>query len=220
MGSIAPPMDANVQKNEAKEITVLVTGFGPFGTNKINPSHLIASSLPSRFRFSDAVTADDDSHDNDNDNITVKIITASPIPVNYHTVRHIVPPLLFPHPHEKVAAVTAAVTRSYPPLILPPTTPPFADLLSPAVVEEEEEDDVAGERGRFDYILHIGMAAPREYYTMETCAHRDRYVARDEGGETMEGDTLWRDGYKAPEILRPGFDVEDVWRRWKEGLLV
>lgn len=64
------------------------------------------------------------------------------------------------------------------------------------------------------------MAAPREYFTMETCAHRDRYLGKDETGETMEGDTLWRDEYKAPEILRPGFDAEDVWRRWKSELAV
>ena len=81
-------------------------------------------------------------------------------------------------------------------------------------------DSAADDKPRFDYILHIGMAAPREYFTMETCAHRDRYLGKDESGETMEGDTLWRDEYKAPELLRPGFDAEDVWRRWKSELAV
>ncbi|KAL8809911.1 MAG: hypothetical protein Q9200_003012 [Gallowayella weberi] len=210
MGSITAPItdaDAAQKNKNHNEIT-------PFGKNKINPSHLIASSLPSSFGVN--VTDDDD----DNDNVTVKIITASPIPVLYRTVRHVVPRLLFPQPHKN--AVTAAVTRSYPPSVPPPTAP-FADLLSLPAVDEDDDDGsadiVAGQRRPFDFILHIGMAAPREFYTMETCAHRDRYIARDEGGETMEGDTLWRDGYKAPEILRPGFDVEDVWRRWKEGLM-
>lgn len=64
------------------------------------------------------------------------------------------------------------------------------------------------------------MAAPRKYYTMETCAHRDGYVARDEAGANLEGDTFWRDEYKAPEVLRSGFDIEDVWRRWKSELMV
>lgn len=73
---------------------------------------------------------------------------------------------------------------------------------------------------RFDFVLHIGMAAPRKYYTMETCAHRDGYVAKDEAKESFEHDTFWRDEYKAPEVLRPGFDVDDVWRRWKSELMV
>ncbi|KAL8860426.1 MAG: hypothetical protein Q9178_003085 [Gyalolechia marmorata] len=169
------------------QVTVLVTGFGSFGNNRINPSHLIVNSLPFSF------TA--------NDLPNIKIIKASPVPVHYRTVRDVVPRLLFAQPHERAAAVA---TRSYPPSI-PPTS--FEDLLATNLPE--------GDKPRFDFILHIGMAAPREYFTMETCAHRDRYLGKDEAGETMEGDTLWRDEYKAPEILRPGFDTDDVWRRWK-----
>lgn len=54
---------------------------------------------------------------------------------------------------------------------------------------------------------------------METRAHRDGYVAKDQAGETMENDTLWSDGYKSPEILKPAFDTDDVWRRWKSELM-
>ncbi|KAI4247491.1 MAG: hypothetical protein L6R40_001439 [Gallowayella cf. fulva] len=176
-------------ESKVDEITVLVTGFGPFGNNKINPSHLIASSLPSSF------TADRLPN--------IKIIKASPIPVHYQTVRDVIPRLLFSQPHEKVA-----VRRSYPPNI---PTLPFEDLLA--------ADAVADGNPRFDFVLHIGMAAPREYFTMEMCAHRDKYFARDEAGETMEGDTLWRDGYYAPEILRSGLDTEDVWKRWRSELM-
>ncbi|CAO1597286.1 hypothetical protein XANCAGTX0491_001103 [Xanthoria calcicola] len=171
------------------ELTVLVTGFGAFGNNGINPSHLIANSLPSSF------TADHLPN--------IKIVKASPIPVHYRTVRDVVPRLLFPQPPGKVA-----MTRSYPPSI---PTSLFQDL--PPV------DPTAEDKPRFDFVLHIGMAAPREYFTMETCAHRDRYLGKDEAGETMEADTLWRDEYKAPEILRPGFDAEDVWKRWKSDLM-
>lgn len=35
----------------------------------------------------------------------------------------------------------------------------------------------------------------------------------------MADDTLWKDTYKSPEILHPSFDTEDVWRRWKAGLM-
>ncbi|KAL9037884.1 MAG: hypothetical protein Q9180_003468, partial [Flavoplaca navasiana] len=173
-------------KTEA--VTVLVTGFGPFGNNHINPSHLIANSLPSSF------TA--------NGLPNIRIITASPIPVHYRTVRDVVPRFLFPKSQEKVA-----MKRSYPP-----------DIPSSLFQTVLGADSAADDTPRFDYILHIGMAAPREYFTMETCAHRDRYLGKDETGETMEGDTLWRDEYKAPDLLRPGFDAEDVWRRWKSEL--
>ncbi|KAL8675070.1 MAG: hypothetical protein Q9168_000553 [Polycauliona sp. 1 TL-2023] len=173
---------------ETEELKVLVTGFGSFGNNHINPSHLIANSLPSSF------TADNLP--------AIKIITASPIPVHYRTVRDVVPRFLFPQPHQK-----AAMTRSYPPHV-PKLV--FDDLLV--------ADPAAEDKPRFDYILHIGMAAPREYFTMETRAHRDRYLGKDASGETVEGDTLWRDEYKAPDILKPGFDTEDVWRRWKSEL--
>lgn len=81
-------------------------------------------------------------------------------------------------------------------------------------------DATADSQPRFDFILHIGMAAPRKYFTMETCAHRDGYVAKDEAGKTLEGDTYWHDNYKSPKELRPGFDVDDVWRRWKSELMV
>lgn len=101
------------------------------------------------------------------------------------------------------------MTRSYPPSI---PTSLFQDL--------PHADSAAEDKPRFDFVLHIGMAAPREYFTMETCAHRDRYLGKDEAEETMEADTLWRDEYKAPEILRPGFDAEDVWKRWKSDLMV
>ncbi|KAL8643619.1 MAG: hypothetical protein Q9226_008236, partial [Calogaya cf. arnoldii] len=159
-----------------------------FGNNHINPSHLIANTLPSSF------TAENLPN--------IKIIKASPIPVHYRTVRDVVPRFLFPQPQDKTT-----VTRSYPPRI---PTSLFQDLLDAGPMMED--------RPRFDFVLHIGMAAPREYFTMETCAHRDRYLGKDEAGETMEGDTLWRDVYKAPEILRPGFDAEDVWRRWQSEL--
>lgn len=35
----------------------------------------------------------------------------------------------------------------------------------------------------------------------------------------MEGDTFWRIEHKAPERLHTSFDFEDVWRRWKSGLM-
>ncbi|KAI4173294.1 MAG: hypothetical protein LQ343_003005 [Gyalolechia ehrenbergii] len=156
-----------------------------FGNNSINPSHLIASTLPSSFT-SGALP-------------NIKIIEASPIPVEYRLIRHVIPRFLFIQ-----TPAQAAVDSNR--LALPFRDSPLAD-------------PTAEGKPRFDFVLHIGMAAPRKYYTMETCAHRDGYMARDEAGESLEGDTFWRDEYKAPEILRPGFDADDVWRRWKSELM-
>ena len=73
---------------------------------------------------------------------------------------------------------------------------------------------------RFDIVLNIGLAPGRKYYSMETCAHRDGYVKKDIHGETMEGDTFWRDVYNAPPVLQPTLDIPDIWRRWKQALLL
>ena len=72
----------------------------------------------------------------------------------------------------------------------------------------------------YDIVLHIGMASGRDYYTLETLAHRDNYTKKDVDGETMEDDLLWQREYKSPEILHTSFDTEDVWRRWKGALTV
>jgi hypothetical protein len=63
------------------------------------------------------------------------------------------------------------------------------------------------------------MAAPRPYYTLETRAHRDGYFMPDVDGKTMLGDQVWAD-IGAPEVLKTGFDTDDVWRRWKNAVWV
>ena len=76
------------------------------------------------------------------------------------------------------------------------------------------------DRQKFDVVLNIGLAPGRKHYSIESYAHRDDYVQRDVKGETMEGDTYWRDTYNSPLVLEPSFDVADVWRRWKQALLL
>ncbi|KAI9720580.1 MAG: hypothetical protein M1812_002760 [Candelaria pacifica] len=81
---------------------------------------------------------------------------------------------------------------------------------------------------KIDFVLHIGMAAGRSFYTMETRAHRDGYTLRDvDGKEDEEGSEIEDDGKKkegvweregCPAILETGFESEDVWRRWKNEL--
>jgi len=77
----------------------------------------------------------------------------------------------------------------------------------------------SNDKPNYDIILHIGLAHNRTFYTLETLAHRDGYNRKDINGDTMADDTLWNDVYKSAEILHSSFDTEDVWRRWKAGLM-
>ena len=207
MGSAGPSL-----ADGKEEVNVLVTGFGvrsppvlspkpfidkktfqPFGNNRINPSHLIASSLPSSFKTKELPT--------------INIVKASPIPVIYRTVRELVPKLSFPNASSSSAnAPSGAESGADHPAL------PFQDLLT--------ADTSAKNKPRYDFVLHIGMAPPRKFFTMETRAHRDGYKARDEDGETMEVDHFWASKYDAPGVLKTGFDTTDVWRRWKSELMV
>ncbi|KAJ5179835.1 hypothetical protein N7492_003045 [Penicillium capsulatum] len=71
------------------EVTVLITGFGPFKSNLINPSYLIASSLPSSFSFPDL------SKDISVAQRRISLhVHPSPVPVAYAAVRETLPVIL------------------------------------------------------------------------------------------------------------------------------
>lgn len=76
-----------------------------------------------------------------------------------------------------------------------------------------------GLKPKYNIVLNIGLAPGRNFYTLETLAHRDGYNKKDVDGKTLEGDTFWRKEYKAPETLHTTFDTGNVWRRWKSGLM-
>ena len=76
-----------------------------------------------------------------------------------------------------------------------------------------------GLKPKYDIVLNIGLAPGRTFYTLETLAHRDGYIKKDVDGQTLEGDTFWQREYKAPERLSTSFKTQDVWRRWKSGLV-
>ncbi|KAL9133509.1 MAG: hypothetical protein Q9175_005306, partial [Cornicularia normoerica] len=107
------------------------------------------------------------------------------------------PPIIL-HGHPRPITVSYAHVRE----IIP-------ELLFPKV----------GLKPRYDIVLNIGLAPGRNFYSLETLAHRDGYNQRDEDGRTMEGDTFWRIVLKAPERLHTSFDTYDVYRRWKSGLM-
>jgi pyrrolidone-carboxylate peptidase len=67
-----------------------------------------------------------------------------------------------------------------------------------------------------DYIFHIGMAAGRDHYALETRARRDGYVIKDvleQDGKTV-GENRWRE-LGLPEVLRVGWEGQDVLARWR-----
>lgn len=67
-----------------------------------------------------------------------------------------------------------------------------------------------------DYIMHIGMAGGRDYYTLETLARRDGYRIKDVDNQEglSEGEAEWRkDGL--PETIWTGWDEDDVLARWR-----
>lgn len=66
--------------------------------------------------------------------------------------------------------------------------------------------------------MHIGLADKRDFYTLETRAHREDYKRKDTNDEDMAGDTFWKDEYHSPEVLATSFDTEDVLKHWRAGL--
>ncbi|KAL9101783.1 MAG: hypothetical protein Q9163_003002 [Psora crenata] len=182
MGSLTQEPDG-----ELKEWNILVTGFGPFLDNYINPSFLIANTLPATYQLP---------------NLPQIVIHTYPHPieVSYQAVRTLIPRLLFPKPHSAFPA-------------------PASSGSSQNDVRTSTKTNAAKEKPNYDIVLNIGLAPGRKYYSFETCAHRDEYVKRDIYFRDMKDDTYWRDEYDAPELLKPSFDMADVWRRWKQSLL-
>lgn len=69
---------------------------------------------------------------------------------------------------------------------------------------------------KIDFMLHIGMATSRKFYSVERRGKRDGYVMRDVDGKllssTPEGKHEW-DGL--PKEILTDVNLEDVWRRWR-----
>ncbi|KAJ5779083.1 hypothetical protein N7457_006803 [Penicillium paradoxum] len=147
------PPQASVSPNE---ISVLITGFGPFKSNLVNASYLIASSLPSSFLFPSPK-----DHDSAPRRVSLHV-HPTPIPVAYATVKETLPLIL--------------------------------------------EEFAASHGGRRpDLVVHIGIAAPRQYYSVEILAHRDDYHITDIEGRPgyVDGEKRWKD-LGLPPILTPG----------------
>lgn len=73
----------------------------------------------------------------------------------------------------------------------------------------------------YDIILHIGLAAGRKFFTLERQSTRGPYWQKaDVLGQIFDQaatEKLWPSS-KFPDILKPTFDCEDVWLRWRDNV--
>ncbi|KAI9673911.1 MAG: hypothetical protein M1817_002117 [Caeruleum heppii] len=190
MASPAPEVPPKAKNHEYR---VLVTGFGPFhDLYPINPSFLIASSLPHKIQFQasgqsrPSVPRWDGPFDVDPREINISFLRLpNAIPVSYAAVQDLVP----------------------------------------AIYGVSEYDHL-------DFVIHIGMAGSRDFYTLEQRAHSYGYSKKDVEGRTIldgkvrfrrrtEGLEEWEGGNAdLPDVLETDVAVEDVWAKWKKRIPV
>jgi pyroglutamyl-peptidase len=187
------------QVESRDEVTVLVTGFGPFREGyPVNPAWEIARGLPAHLP---ALRAKDPEARQAPDLPAVRIqVHPAPVRVNYKTVRALVPTLW----ETKAEAETGTAQE---------------------VEQQEPASAAAAPAGRGpDIVIHIGMASPGAVYQIERRGHRTGYHAPDVDGERLEdefGDDATRHGpawpwYGLPDELETDLDVPDVWTRWRQ----
>ncbi|KAJ5884562.1 Peptidase C15 pyroglutamyl peptidase I [Penicillium tannophilum] len=155
MGDYGPASNHSTEPSlaTAPDISVLITGFGPFKTNLVNASSLIAKSLPGSFTFPGPGPTD---------RRVILHVHPDPIPVAYSSVRESLPVIL-------------------------------SDFAT------------ANQGRRPDLVIHIGIASPRLYYSVEHLAHRDDYNITDIDGRSgyEDGEKRWKE-LGLPPILCPG----------------
>ncbi|KAL4867306.1 hypothetical protein BDV12DRAFT_122875 [Aspergillus spectabilis] len=150
------PRELSSSPPDPEEISVLVTGFGPFKSNLVNASYLIASSLPP------TLSLPTDTSDGLSTTRRVAIhVHPSPISVEYSAVRTTIPAIM--------------------------------------------EDHVKTHGRQPDIVIHVGIAATRNYYSVESKAHRDAYYMPDNLGRAgyEDGEKLWRE-WTLPHVLKAG----------------
>lgn len=201
-----PTPEEEQQLQQIREIHVLVTGFGPFKSFNINPSWLIASSLPSEL---------------------------SPLPPPESEPKDPTPQTTPIHPHYP-SSLLRNQSNQEESTLRPPTTAPYKiiihtypdpvrvaytptatlipSLLTPAAATTPEQR-------HYDYVFHIGLAGGRDSYTLETLAHREGYTIPDVDDGTGEHVSSVWDRQDVPQVLHVGWNPQDVLRRWESEVL-
>ncbi|KPI35445.1 uncharacterized protein AB675_11678 [Cyphellophora attinorum] len=102
-------LDRNGSATQEREVTVLVTGFGPFKSFTTNPSFLIASALPHKLPPQQPST----SSPNQPEPYTIHLLLhPSPIRVSYTTVSSLIPTLLQQHNPDYIFHIGVAGGRT------------------------------------------------------------------------------------------------------------
>lgn len=198
--------------NPEKELTVLVTGFGPFKAQyPVNPSWQIARLLPDYLPPLRPREAKGRSHPN----IPPVRILVHPeaIRVNYETVRHLVPKLW----EERDADAPSSSDDD----------DNGNDRDEGSAASEGNQDLRRRNQckplphGKIDIMIHIGMAGPRMFYQLERRGHRDGYRMADVDGKILEDTRKPRHGFDwiwngVPAELETALNLDDVLRRWKD----
>jgi len=74
---------------------------------------------------------------------------------------------------------------------------------------------------KVDYMVHIGMATGRRFYSVERRGHRDGYKMKDVNGQFLEEldrqEKHWT-WAGMPDELQSSCDIDDTWRRWRVAL--
>lgn len=79
---------------------------------------------------------------------------------------------------------------------------------------------------KIDLAVHIGMAAGRQFYSVERRGHRDGYAMKDVDDELLgdgarrakeQENWIW---HGLPHELLSDCDIDDVWKRWRLALPV
>ena len=107
------------------------------------------------------------------------------------------------------------VTENIPPMLFPPEPSPA--VLSPGATATNGvyNQESARPKPNYDIVLFLGMAAGRNYYTLETQGHRDGYKFLDVDHNLPADAEIWtREG--APEVLHTSFDTETLHRLWRD----
>ncbi|TPX06990.1 uncharacterized protein E0L32_011058 [Thyridium curvatum] len=226
------------------ELTVLITGFGPFKENyPRNPSWEIVSRLPDYIPPLRAKLASNPT----TPHATIAraagehippvrlLVHPEPVRVSYAVVRPLVPRLW-------------AGQGTAPELLSSPSSSRLPDADGGEHDGEEDpnsnsnnnntnKNDAHNDGGRdrrppqqparrIDLCVHVGMAGARMQYSLERRGHRDGYRMKDVDGALLDderfrhpkedgGDDPRWEWFGVPEELETDVDADDVLKRWR-----
>ncbi|KAK4171856.1 putative peptidase [Triangularia setosa] len=209
MGSVGTGTTrSNVSGDEEETINVLITGFAPFRTNfPVNPSWEIAKSLPEYL--------------------------PPPPPAPFPGIAgHVLPPGgsttgIYPGPPPNPGSQPATPVKIPRVRLLVHPSPIHVGYravrdLVPSLWHLNDDSLPSAKTPQIDLAIHIGMAGPRGYYSIERRGHKSGYDMGDVDGKPLAelDDEMARNNVPhpwegLPEELLSDLEMEDVLERWR-----